>query len=118
VLNGHLVCNSLTDGGREAEIPLLDKLQAGADVAPFLRPGYGDTRMLQCACLTCANPSCGHYFGLLYNQYKQMASSQHVQRTLASLGSGELEMRVNLDCRCCGVSRAVGKRSFADLAKL
>lgn len=117
ILNGYHICSGVYADGENRALPLIDSLPRGElDIATFLLPKTGHTEMLQCANLECANPSCTHYFGLTYSQFRQTFLSQNPR--VEGVEDGGLHAYLVLDCLICQTSRVVDAHSFDGLYKL
>lgn len=113
ILNGHYVCLRLYANNEMRALPL-EQPQPGLDIGSFFIPKTGNTGLLQCANLTCTNPSCAHYFGLTYNQLKEtLAQMRHKGAQLGGATGHTI-----LKCEICQTSRVVDLHSFAGLYKL
>jgi hypothetical protein len=117
ILNGYYVCSGVSVDGANHALPLIDSLPRGElDIATFLVPKTGHTDLLQNANLECANPSCAHYFGLTYTEFRQAVLSQNPR--VEGVDNGRVDMYVAQECLICQTSRIVDARSFDGLYKL
>lgn len=113
-INSYNLCEGVVRNNRIAPLPL-GSMRSGLDIACFFTPIKGHTSMLQCGNVKCANPSCAHYFGLTYSQFRaQIEAIARAECQHHDDRSGYLILK----CEVCHTSRVVDNRTLDGLFKM
>ncbi len=114
VINAHRWCTGVLRNNKIVPFSI-GQLSQGLDVAAFFLAQTGQTHFLQCANLSCSNPSCAHYFSFTYSQFQD--SLQTTGTFARAHGEGTTGFLI-IKCELCQTSRVVDERSYEGLFKV